>query len=41
MKLQTQFAAFVHSTDQTKSTVQASLDELETLKQSLMQEYFG
>ncbi|MCD8145578.1 MAG: restriction endonuclease subunit S [Oscillospiraceae bacterium] len=41
MELQTQFAAFVQSTDQVKSTVQASLDELETLKKSLMQEYFG
>ncbi len=41
MELQTQFAAFVQATDQTKSTIQASLDELETLKKSLMQDYFG
>ncbi|MCD8050144.1 MAG: restriction endonuclease subunit S [Clostridiales bacterium] len=41
LELQTQFAAFVHSTDQTKSTIRASLDELETLKKSLMQQYFG
>lgn len=41
MELQNQFAAFVQSIGQTKSTVQSSLDELETLKQSLMQEYFG
>ncbi|MCD7919374.1 MAG: restriction endonuclease subunit S [Clostridiales bacterium] len=40
-ELQTQFAAFVRSTDQTKSTIQASIDRLETLKKSLMQEYFG
>ncbi|MCD8086124.1 MAG: restriction endonuclease subunit S [Clostridiales bacterium] len=39
--LQTEFAAFVQSTDQVKSTVQSSLDELETLKKSLMQTYFG
>ncbi|MCD8352710.1 MAG: restriction endonuclease subunit S, partial [Clostridiales bacterium] len=41
LALQTQFAAFVRSTDQTKSTIRASLDELETLKKSLMQQYFG
>ncbi|MCD8188987.1 MAG: restriction endonuclease subunit S [Clostridiales bacterium] len=38
---QEQFATFVTQTDQTKSTIQASLEELETLKKSLMQEYFG
>ncbi|MCD8086011.1 MAG: restriction endonuclease subunit S [Clostridiales bacterium] len=41
VELQTQFAAFVQSTDQIKSTIQSSLDELETLKKSLMQTYFG
>ncbi|MCD8141757.1 MAG: restriction endonuclease subunit S, partial [Clostridiales bacterium] len=41
MELQTQFATFVQSTDQVKSTIQSSLDELETLKKSLMQTYFG
>lgn len=41
LELQEQYAAFVQSTDQVKSTVQSSLDELETLKKALMQEYFG
>lgn len=41
MELQNQFAAFVQAIDQTKSTIQASLDELETLKKSLMQDYWG
>ena len=38
---QEQFAAFVEQTDKSKLTVQQSLDKLETLKKSLMQEYFG
>ncbi|MCD8008609.1 MAG: restriction endonuclease subunit S [Clostridiales bacterium] len=41
IELQTQFAAFVRSTDQTKSTIQTSLNQMETLKKSLMQDYFG
>ncbi|MCD8160393.1 MAG: restriction endonuclease subunit S [Clostridiales bacterium] len=41
IELQTQFAAFVQSTDQIKSNIQSSLNELETLKKSLMQTYFG
>ena len=41
MNLQSQFAAFVEYVDKTKSTVQQSLDKLETLKKALMQEYFG
>lgn len=41
IELQNQFAAFVQATDQAKSTIQSSIDRLETLKQSLMQEYFG
>ena len=41
MDLQEQFAAFVEQTDKTKLVIQQSLDKLETLKKSLMQEYFG
>ena len=41
MKLQEQFAAFVEQTDKSKMAIQQSLDKLETLKKSLMQEYFG
>ena len=40
-RLQNQFANFVAQTDKSKLAVQKSLDELETLKKSLMQEYFG
>ena len=39
--LQNQFAAFVEQTEKIKAEVQKSLDELETLKKSLMQKYFG
>ena len=39
--LQNQFAAFVEQTDKSKLTVQKSLEQLETLKKSLMQQYFG
>ena len=39
--LQEQFAAFVEQTDKLKLAVQQSLDKLELLKKSLMQEYFG
>ena len=39
--LQNQFAAFVEQTDKSKLAIQQSLDKLETLKKSLMQEYFG
>ena len=35
------FAAFVEQTDKSKLAIQQSLDKLETLKKSLMQEYFG
>ena len=38
---QQQFAAFVEQTDKSKLTVQQSLDKLELLKKSLMQQYFG
>ena len=41
LKLQEQFAAFVEQTDKSKLAIQQSLDKLETLKKSLMQEYFG
>ena len=39
--LQNQFADFVTKVEQQKSTVQKSIDKLETLKKSLMQKYFG
>ena len=41
MELQKQFAAFVEQTDKSKLPIQQSLDKLELLKKSLMQEYFG
>ena len=39
--LQNQFAAFVEQTEKTKTTINKSLEKLETLKKALMQEYFG
>lgn len=39
--IQKQFAAFVEQTNKSKLTIQKSLDKLEVLKKSLMQEYFG
>ena len=39
--LQNQFTAFVKQTDKLKLTIQQSLDKLEVLKKSLMQQYFG
>ena len=41
MELQEQFAAFVEQTDKSKLAVQKGLQELEILKKSLMQQYFG
>lgn len=41
IELQNQFAAFVEQTEKAKAEVQKSLDELEILKKSLMQKYFG
>ena len=41
MELQEQFAAFVEQTEKSKLAIQQSLDKLELLKKSLMQEYFG
>ena len=38
---QQQFAAFVEQVDKSKLAIQKSLDQLETLKKSLMQKYFG
>jgi type I restriction enzyme S subunit len=38
--IQKQFAAFVEQTNKSKLTIQQSLDKLEVLKKSLMQEYF-
>ena len=41
VELQEQFAAFVEQTDKSKLAVQKGLQELEILKKSLMQQYFG
>ena len=41
IELQNQFADFVAQVDKSKLAIQQSLDELETLKKSLMQQYFG
>ena len=41
LELQEQFAAFVEQTDKSKLAVQEGLQELEILKKSLMQQYFG
>ena len=41
IELQNQFAAFVEQTEKSKITISRSLEKLETLKKSLMQEYFG
>ena len=41
IELQEQFAAFVEQTDKSKLAIQESLAKLETLKKSLMQQYFG
>ena len=40
IELQDQFAAFVKQTEKAKKTIRLSLDNLETLKKSLMQKYF-
>ena len=39
--MQEQFIAFMQQTDKSKLAVQKALDELEILKKSLMQQYFG
>ena len=41
IELQEQFAAFVAEVDKSKLAVKQSLEKLETLKKSLMQQYFG
>ena len=41
VELQNKFAAFVRQVDKLKCEVQKSLDEMQTLFDSLMQEYFG
>lgn len=41
LETQHQFAAFVTQTDKLESAIQQSLTQLETLKSSLMQQYFG
>jgi len=41
MELQKEYIAFVEQTDKSKMEIQQSLDKLELLKKSLMQEYFG
>ena len=41
LELQEKFATFVKQTDKSKLAIQKSIDKLETLKKSLMQQYFG
>lgn len=41
LNIQTEFASFAEQTSKSKLTIQASLDKLEVLKKTLMQEYFG
>ena len=41
LSLQNEFADFVDQVDKSQLAIQKSLEELETLKKSLMQEYFG
>ena len=41
IELQNQFADFVTQVEKQKSTIQQSIDKLKTLKESLIQKYFG
>lgn len=41
IELQNQFADYVSQVDKTKSAVKQSIEKLETLKKSLMQDFFG
>ena len=41
IEVQKSYYAFVEQTDKSKSAIQQSLEQLETLKKSLMQQYFG
>ena len=38
--VQNQFASFVETVEKSKSTIQQSLEKLETMKKALMQQYF-
>ena len=41
VELQNEFSVFVEKINRQKLTIQQSLDQLEVLRKSLMQEYFG
>lgn len=41
LELQREFVAFAEQTEKSKSTIQQSLEKLETMKKALMQGYFG
>lgn len=41
LDLQNQFADFVALTDKSKLTIQKSMDNLQELRDSLLQDYFG
>ena len=41
IEIQNEFAHFVEQTDKSKFTIKQSLEQLEILKKSLMQKYFG
>lgn len=41
MDKQNEFVCYVEQTDKSKLSIQQSIDQLETLKASLMQKYFG
>ena len=41
LDLQNQFSAFVEQIEKTKISIKESLENMETLKKALMQEYFG
>ena len=40
-EIQQEFSAFIQRSEKSKSTIQQSLNKLETLKKALMQQYFG
>ena len=41
LEMQTRFEVFCNQVDKSKLAVKQSLEKLETLKKSLMQQYFG
>ena len=41
IKLQEEFISFIEKVNKSELAVKASLEKLETLKKSLMQQYFG